>query len=252
MQKRTALITGATSGIGESTARLLAKNNFQLILCGRRADRLAKLSEQLSTLTTIYTLSFDIRDRKSVEQAFASLPNEWKSIDVLINNAGNAHGLGPVQTGNVDDWDAMMDINVKGLLYISRLVIPGMTERKNGHIINLGSIAGKEVYPNGNAYCASKFAVDALTQGMRMDLNSFGIKVTSINPGLVETEFSLVRFKGDTEKAKSVYKGITPLTGDDIANVINYVLQQPAHVVLADITIFPTAQASATIVNRNS
>ncbi len=251
MQKRIALITGATSGIGESTARLLAKNNFQLILCGRRADRLAKLGEQLSTLTTIYTLSFDIRNRKSVEQAFASLPNEWKAIDVLINNAGNAHGLAPVQTGNVDDWDAMMDINVKGLLYISRLVIPGMTERKNGHIINLGSIAGKEVYPNGNAYCASKFAVDALTQGMRMDLNSFGIKVTSINPGLVETEFSLVRFKGDIEKAKTVYKGIQPLTGDDVANVILYVLQQPPHVVLADITIFPTAQASAAIVNRN-
>ena len=251
MQKRTALITGATSGIGEATAHLLAKNNFNLILCGRRADRLAKLKDALSKLTDIHTLSFDIRARQEVEQALSSLPDQWKTIDVLINNAGNAHGLAPIQSGSVEDWDAMMDINVKGLLYISRIIIPGMTERKKGHIINLGSIAGKEVYPNGNAYCASKYAVDAITQGMRLDLNPYGIKVTSINPGLVETEFSMVRFKGDVDKAKSVYKGIQPLTGKDIADVILYVLNQPDHVVLADITVFPTAQASATVVNRN-
>jgi 3-hydroxy acid dehydrogenase/malonic semialdehyde reductase len=170
---------------------------------------------------------------------------------VLINNAGNAHGLDPIQTGNVDDWDAMIDINVKGLLYVSKEVIPVMTHRNSGHIINIGSIAGKEVYQNGNVYCASKFAVDALTRGMRMDLNPFGIKVTSINPGLVETEFSVVRFKGDETRAASVYKGIEPLRGNDIADIILYTLQAPAHVVLADITVFPTAQGSSTIVKRS-
>lgn len=251
MKDRIVLITGATSGIGESTARLLAQHQFKLILCGRRTDRLAALSKELSAHTKIHTLSFDVRERESVEEAINSLPAEWKTIDVLINNAGNAHGLAPIQTGSVEDWDAMIDINVKGLLYVSRMIIPVMTERNSGHIINIGSIAGKEVYPNGNVYCASKSAVDFLTQGMRIDLNAHGIKVTSINPGLVETEFSLVRFKGDSERAKSVYKGIQPLTGDDIANVVLYVLQQPPHVVLADITIFPTAQASATIVKRN-
>lgn len=251
MQKRIALITGATSGIGEATAHLLAANNFNLILCGRRTDRLEEIKEILSTFTNIHTLSFDVRNRPAVEQALNSLPDKWKAIDVLINNAGNAHGLAPIQSGSVEDWDAMMDINVKGLLYVSRTIIPGMTERKKGHVINIGSIAGKEVYPNGNVYCASKYAVDALTQGMRLDLNPFGIKVTAINPGLVETEFSLVRFKGDKEKAKSVYKGIQPLTGNDIANIILYVLNQPDHVVLADITVFPTAQASAIVVKRD-
>lgn len=248
---RTALITGATSGIGLATARLLAKHNFRLILCGRRKERLTALAEELQSQTETTTLSFDVRQREEVQQQIQSLPASWKSVDVLINNAGNAHGLDPIQTGNVDDWDAMMDINVKGLLYVTKEIVPGMTERKAGHVINIGSIAGKEVYPNGNVYCASKFAVDALTRGMRMDLNPFGIKVTSINPGLVETEFSVVRFKGDSEKAASVYKGLTPLRGEDIADVILYVLSAPAHVVLADITIFPTAQGSSTIVRRN-
>jgi 3-hydroxy acid dehydrogenase/malonic semialdehyde reductase len=252
MTKRIALITGSTSGIGEATARLLAKNNFNLILCGRREDRLEKIQQELSTQTQVTTLSFDVRDRDAVIKALQSLPAKWKAIDVLLNNAGNAHGLAPIQSGDVEDWDAMMDINVKGLLYVSREVIPGMTERKAGHIINIGSIAGKEVYANGNVYCASKFAVDALTRGMRMDLNAFGIKVTSINPGLVETEFSLVRFKGDEAKASSVYKGIEPLTANDIADIILYVLSAPAHVVLADITVFPTAQGSATLINRKS
>lgn len=249
--KKIALITGATSGIGEATARLLAINNFDLIICGRRKDRLKNLEAELSALTKVIALSFDVRDYEEVKIAIASLPLQWKSIDVLVNNAGNAHGLDPIQTASVTDWDSMIDINVKGLLYVSREVIPTMTERKSGHIINLGSIAGKEVYPNGNVYCASKFAVDALTKGMRMDLNSFGIKVTSINPGLVETEFSLVRFKGDDQKASSVYKGIEPLKAEDIANIILYVLTSPAHVMLADITVFPTAQASSTLVNRN-
>ncbi|MDQ2656341.1 MAG: SDR family NAD(P)-dependent oxidoreductase, partial [Bacteroidota bacterium] len=199
MGQRIALITGATSGIGEATARLLAKNNFNLIICGRRKDRLEKMRGELSALTNVMTLSFDVRDYNAVQSSLQSLSGDWKNIDVLVNNAGNAHGLDPIQRGNVADWDAMIDINVKGLLYVSREIIPGMTERKSGHIINIGSIAGKEVYPNGNVYCASKFAVDAISQGMRIDLNPFGIKVTSIHPGLVETEFSLVRFKGDEE-----------------------------------------------------
>lgn len=250
MEKRIVLITGATSGIGEATARLLSKNNYKLIICGRRADRLKKLSEELSANTSVTTLSFDVRNYKAVKEAIASLPPAWKTIEVLINNAGNAHGLDPIHTGSLDDWDAMMDINVKGLLYVSKEILPGMTERKNGHVINLGSIAGKEVYANGSVYCASKFAVDALTRGMRIDLNPFGIKVTSITPGLVDTEFSMVRFKGDEEKAANVYKGIEPLHANDIADIMLYVLSSPPHVQLADITVFPTAQASATVVNR--
>ncbi|MBT1690264.1 SDR family NAD(P)-dependent oxidoreductase [Dawidia soli] len=250
MQKRIALITGATSGIGEATARLLAAHNFELILCGRRRERLDVLQQELTAHTRVTTLSFDVREHADVQRAIASLPAEWRAIDVLINNAGNAHGLDPIQTGSLADWDAMIDINVKGLLYVSKEVLPVMTGRQSGHIINLGSIAGKEVYPNGNVYCASKFAVDALTRGMRMDLNAYGIKVTSINPGLVETEFSLVRFKGDETKASAPYQGMTPLKGTDIADIILYVLQAPPHVVLADITVFPTAQASSTQVKR--
>lgn len=252
MGQRNVLITGATSGIGEATARLLAKNKYNLILCGRRQQKLDNLKAELLAQTKVTTLSFDVRDKHAVKTALNSLSGEWTNIDVLINNAGNAHGLDPIQTGSIDDWDAMMDINVKGLLYVSREVISGMTKQKSGHIINIGSVAGKEVYPNGNVYCASKFAVDALTRGIRMDLNPFGIKVTSINPGLVETEFSLVRFKGDSEKAASVYKGIKPLSGQDIADVILYVLSAPDHVVLADITVFPTAQASSTLVKRET
>lgn len=250
MAQRNVLITGATSGIGEATARLLAKNKYNLILCGRRRDRLDKLREELSAQTKVTTLSFDVRDYEAVRSALNSLEAEWKKIDVLINNAGNAHGLDPIYKGSVEDWDAMMDINVKGLLYVSREVTPGMTQQKSGHIINIGSVAGKEVYPNGNVYCASKFAVDALTKGMRIDLNPFGIKVTSIHPGMVETEFSLVRFKGDAQKADSVYKGLKPLSGEDIADVILYVLSTPDHVVIADMLVFPKAQASATVVHR--
>jgi NADP-dependent 3-hydroxy acid dehydrogenase YdfG len=252
MNKRIALITGATSGIGEATARLLAKNDFSVIICGRRKDRLDKLTKELSAITKVTQLSFDVRDRAAVTNAWASLSAEWKNVDVLVNNAGNAHGLDPIQSGNVDDWDAMMDINVKGLLYITREVLPLMVERKSGHVINIGSIAGKEVYPNGNVYSASKFAVDAITKGMRIDLNAHGIKVTGIHPGMVDTEFSTVRFKGDETRASNVYKGVKPLVADDIADLILFALTRPAHVVIADLVVFPTAQASATVVKRDS
>jgi 3-hydroxy acid dehydrogenase/malonic semialdehyde reductase len=248
--KRIALITGATSGIGEATARILAANNFKLILAGRRSDRLEKLTDELCQVTEVISLSFDVRDRSQTAHSIGSLQAEWKNIDVLVNNAGNAHGLAPIQTGEVEDWDAMIDINVKGLLYVSKQVIPGMIERRAGHIINIGSIAGKEVYPNGNVYCASKFAVDALTKGMRMDLNPFGIKVTGIHPGMVETEFSLVRFKGDAERAKAVYQGLTPLYAEDIADVILFAVTRLSHVVIADMVVLPTAQASATVLKR--
>ncbi len=249
--QRIVLITGATSGIGEATARLLSTNGFKLVLCGRRVDRLKKLAEELSANTEVTTLSFDVRNRQAVTASLRSLPDAWKKIDVLINNAGNAHGLDPIQSGNIDDWDAMMDINVKGLLYVSREILPGMVERKSGHVVNLGSIAGKEVYANGNVYCASKFAVDALTRGMRIDLNSAGIKVTAIQPGMVETEFSLVRFKGDAERAAAAYKGLTALKGEDIADLILFAITRPPHVVVADLVVFPVAQASATVVKRD-
>ncbi len=249
--QRIVLITGATSGIGEATARLLAANNFKLILCGRRKERLQTLAEELKTQTEVTTLSFEVRNQKEVAASIESLPPAWKQIDVLINNAGNAHGLDPIQTGSVDDWDAMMDINVKGLLYVTKAVMPVMVQRNAGHIINIGSIAGKEVYGNGNVYCASKFAVDALTKGMRIDLNAHSIKVTAIHPGLVETEFSLVRFKGDEERSKNVYKGFEPLQANDIADLILFALTRPPHVVIADLVVLPTAQASATVVRRN-
>lgn len=250
MSKRIALITGATSGIGEATARLLASNNFDLILCGRRKDRLQKLSAELATLTRIHTLAFDVRDKKETTTQLTSLPDDWKNIDVLVNNAGNAHGLDSIQNGSVEDWDAMMDINVKGLLYVTKAILPVMVQRNKGHIINIGSIAGQEVYANGNVYCASKFAIDALTKGMRIDLNVHGIKVTGIHPGMVETEFSLVRFKGDAEKAANVYKGVEALRGEDIADLILFAVTRPAHVVVADLVVLPTAQASATVVKR--
>jgi len=250
-QKRTALITGATSGIGEATAKLLAEHDFNLILCGRRKDRLENLKADLRSKTEVTILSFDVRDKKEVSAAIESLEKKWRQIDILINNAGNAHGLAPIQSGSVDDWDAMIDINVKGLLYVSHEVLPVMVENKRGHIINIGSIAGKEAYPNGNVYCASKFAVDALTKGMRIDLNQHGIKITAIHPGLVETEFSLVRFKGDEDRANSVYRGYEPLRPEDIADMILFALTRPPHVVMADLVVLPTAQASATIVKKN-
>jgi len=250
MTQKIALITGATSGIGRETARLLADNNYKLICCGRREERLQELVTELESKTEISTLQFDVRDKEEVKSKIESLTGGWERIDVLVNNAGNAHGMDFIQEGSTDDWDAMIDINVKGLLYVSREIIPGMIERGHGHIVNLGSVAGKEVYPRGNVYCASKFAVDAINTGMRMDLNQHGIKVTSINPGLVETEFASVRFKGDEEKASAVYKGYKPLTGKDIAECILFAINQPDHVVIADMLVFPKDQASSTIVNK--
>ncbi len=248
--RKTALITGATSGIGSATAHELAKHNINLILCGRRQERLDTIKKALERTTDVHTLNFDVRDKDATFEAIASLPEHFKHIDILINNAGNAHGLDPIQTGDTDDWDAMMDINVKGLLYVSKAVIPQMTERESGHIINIGSSAGKEVYPKGNVYCASKHAVLAITEGMRIDLNPFGIKVSAINPGLVETEFSQVRFKGDAA-ADNVYKGYKALQPEDIAEIIYFAISRPAHVNIADLLVFPTAQASSTIVKKN-
>jgi len=247
--KRTALITGATSGIGRATAHEFAKHGINLILCGRRQSRLDIIKKALDRETEVHTLNFDVRNKKEVFDAIASLPEEFKSIDILINNAGNAHGLDPIQDGNLDDWDAMMDINVKGLLYMSKAVIPQMTERHSGHIINIGSSAGKEVYPKGTVYCGSKHAVVAITEGMRIDLNPFGIKVTAINPGLVETEFSKVRFKGD-KIADSVYKGFKALQAEDIADIIYFAISRPSHVNIADLLVFPTAQANSTTVKK--
>lgn len=249
--KQTAFITGATSGIGKATAKIFAKNNVRLILCGRRAERLKELQSELSTLTEVTTLQFDVSKRTEVEAAISSLPNNFKEIDILINNAGNAHGLSTIQDGDVDDWDAMIDINVKGLLYVSKAIIPKMTERNKGFIVNIGSIAAKEVYMNGNVYCASKYAVNALNKGMRLDLNKYNIRVSAIHPGAVETEFSDIRFKGDTQKAKAVYAGYKALQAEDIADIIYFVISRPYHVNIEDLVVYPTAQASATIMNKH-
>lgn len=250
MENKIALVTGATSGIGKACAITLAKLGYHIIATGRRSERLQELEHELPDTINYLPLVFDVRDREKVLDILGALPEEWKAIDVLINNAGNAHGLDPIQNGSLDDWDAMMDINVKGLLYVSKAIIPGMTKRKSGIIINIGSIAGKEVYPNGNVYCGSKHAVDAITKGMRIDLNPFGLKVIAIHPGLVETEFSLVRFKGDEKRSESVYQGFEPLLAQDIADIVEFAVTRPPHVVIADVVVLPTAQASATIVNK--
>ena len=249
-EKPTAFITGATSGIGLATAKLFASNKINLVICGRRKERLNELKKELSRHTKVFILEFDVQDKKAVFEAIASLPEEFSNIDILINNAGNAHGLDSIEEGNIDDWEAMLDINVKGLLYVSKAIMPIMIKNKSGHIINIGSIAGKEVYPMGNVYCASKYAVDAINQGMRIDLNKYGIRVGAINPGLVETEFSKVRFKGDDGRAEATYKGYMPLQPEDIADVIHFMVTRPPHVNIADLLILPTAQASATIVNK--
>lgn len=250
--QQTALITGATSGIGKATAQLFAKNNINLIICGRRIEKLQKLQQELSQFTKVHILQFDVRYNEEVQNAINSLPDEFKHIDILINNAGNAHGLDSIQNGNIEDWDAMIDGNVKGLLYVSKAIIPQMVERNNGFIVNIGSIAGKDVYPNGNVYCASKFAVNALNKGMRIDLNQHNIRVSAIHPGLVETEFSDIRFKGDSERAKTVYQGYKALQPEDIADIIHFVVTRPYHVNIEDLIVYPTAQASATIVNKNA
>ncbi|WP_378188448.1 SDR family NAD(P)-dependent oxidoreductase [Aquimarina sp. W85] len=247
---KTALITGATSGIGKATAHELAKKNINLILCGRRTDRLKQIENELNKHVKVCTLSFDIRNKDEVSKAIKNLPPEFSTIDILINNAGNAHGLDSIQSGSIDDWDAMIDSNIKGLLYISKAILPTMITQGSGHIINIGSIAGKEVYPNGNVYAATKHAVDALNKAMLLDLNGKGIRVGAIHPGLVETEFSDVRFKGDSDKAASVYKGFTPLTPEDIADIIAFVVTRPYHVNISDLIVLPTAQANSTTVYK--
>ncbi|MBZ9626492.1 SDR family NAD(P)-dependent oxidoreductase [Psychroflexus sp. CAK57W] len=247
-----ALITGASSGIGLATARRFAKEHFKLILCGRRQERLDDLKSELSPQTEVTTLNFDVRDQQAVNEALESLPTQFKAIQILINNAGNAHGLDYIQEGSSTDWDAMLDINVKGLLYVSQPIIQTMIQNKEGHIINIGSTAGKEVYPKGNVYCASKHAVDAINKGMRMDLYEHGIRVGAINPGMVETEFSKVRFKGDEERADQVYKGYKALQPEDIADIIHFTVTRPYHVNIADLVVMPTAQAGSGMINKSS
>lgn len=244
-----ALITGATAGIGEAISKKMASLNYNLIITGRRNERLIALKKELTSAFPIevLTLNFDVRNLTEVNANIDRLTAEWQNIDVLVNNAGLAAGLGKIQDGVVDDWEQMIDTNIKGLLYVTRKVSPLMIKHQQGHIINIGSIAGKEVYPNGGVYCSTKHAVDALTKGMRMDMVEHGIKVTAIHPGMVETEFSMVRFKGDKAKADAVYQGLTPLYAQDIAEAVEFAVTRPAHVNINDLVIMPTAQASATI-----
>ncbi|SNV45723.1 NADP-dependent 3-hydroxy acid dehydrogenase YdfG [Chryseobacterium taklimakanense] len=248
---KTIFITGATSGIGKACAELFAKQGNRLILCGRREDKLAELKERFSGTNEVHTLKFDVRNADEVENAINSLPEGFKSIDVLINNAGNAHGLEPVCDGSFADWDAMMDGNVKGLLYVSKFLIPGMKDRKSGHIVNISSVAARQTYANGVVYCASKRAVDVISEGMRLELTEFGIKVTNIQPGAVETEFSEIRFKGDKERAATVYAGYEALKPDDIADAIGYCVNAPKHVSISDLTIYPSAQSEPRTIHRN-
>jgi len=247
MQK-IALITGATAGIGKATAIIFAENSFNVIITGRRKEKLQELTKEITQKYNVETLalSFDVRNKPAVEDAINSLSDEWKKIDVLVNNAGLAAGFSRIQDGDIEDWDTMIDTNIKGLLYVSRMIMPIMIKNGSGHIINIGSIAGKETYLNGNVYSATKYAVDALTQSMRIDLLSHGIRVTGICPGLVETEFSVVRYKGDSERADKIYKGFKALTAEDIADVIFFTASRPEHVNINDIVIMPTAQANTT------
>lgn len=245
---KTILITGASSGIGYATAKKLAKGN-RLILCGRRFERLQQLQAELTNTPTLL-LQFDVANKEDVFTAFESIPTEWQNIDVLINNAGNAHGLASFQDADLNDLDAMIDINVKGLIYVTKACLPFIKQSNQAHVVNISSIAGKQAYTNGTTYCASKWAVEALTKGMRLDFLPLGIKVTGIAPGAVETEFSLVRFKGNENLAENVYKGYQPLKAEDIAESIAFAVNQPKHIQLADITILPQAQADATTILR--
>ncbi len=248
--KKTALITGATSGIGEATARLFAKNNIDLVLCGRRKEKLTSLENELSSLVSVKTLSFDVGNKESVNKNLNSLKGTWQHIDILVNNAGGAHGLDLFIDGDLNDWEQMIDYNVKGLLYVSKVIVPWMIKRKKGQIINISSIAGKQTYAKGMVYCASKSGVEAISKGMRLELVPHGIRVSNIAPGAVETEFSIVRFKGDQKKAKSVYSNFDPLVAQDIADSIFYCINVPSHVQIADMTIFPAAQSDATTIHR--
>lgn len=250
--KKIALITGATSGLGKAIALSLAQEGYYVIITGRRKDKLEELEQEIEVKyeSKVLSLCFDVRDYSQVEKAIAALPEDWKKIDVLVNNAGLAVGLDPIFSGEVDDWERMIDTNIKGLLYVTRTVSPMMVERKSGHIINIGSIAGKGVYPNGAVYCATKYAVDALSQGMRMDMLPYGIRVTQICPGAVETEFSLVRFKGDKKRADQVYVGFENLVAEDIANAVLFAVSQPKHVDIQDMLVMPTAQASGSLFHK--
>ena len=248
--EKIALVTGATSGIGKATALKLAEAGYSVIITGRRWHLLAELEKQLIQKSRVLALSFDVSNNEEVNHAIDKLPEEWKNIELLVNNAGLAAGLSSIQNGDIEDWEKMIDTNVKGLLYVTKKIIPMMISHNRGHIVNIGSIAGKEVYPMGNVYCATKYAVDALTKAMRIDLLEHNIKVTGICPGMVETEFSLVRFKGNKENAKTVYDGLEPLKAEDVADVILFAVTRPSHVNLNDIVITPTAQASATNVIR--
>jgi len=248
----TVLITGATSGIGLGCARKFAQNGDKLILTGRNAVRLSEIQKELADMgTEVVTLAFDIRDREEAKRQLSELPDGWQNIDVLINNAGLALGLEPEQDGNLDDWETMIDTNIKGLLTMTRLVVPGMVKRNRGHIINIGSIAGDAAYAGGNVYCATKAAVKAITDGLRIDVAETAIRVTNLKPGLVETNFSNIRFHGDTDRAAKVYQGIKPLTGDDIADVAVYVANAPEHVQIAEVTILATHQASVNVIKRD-
>ena len=248
--KKTALITGATSGIGEACARKFAEGGYRLILTGRNGKKLEELKDELNT--EVLTLNYDVRDRKATEAAVKSIPEDWAAIDVLINNAGLALGLEPEYEGDMDDWETMIDTNIKGLLTMTRLIVPGMVERNCGHVINIGSVAGDAAYAGGNVYCATKSAVKAITDGLRIDVAHTAVRVTNLKPGLVETRFSNVRFHGDDERADNVYKGITPLTGADIADVAYYAASAPAHVQIAEVLILATHQASGSVVYRKS
>ncbi|MFC7525823.1 SDR family oxidoreductase [Parapedobacter sp. GCM10030251] len=254
MSQKKAFITGASAGIGAACASVFAREGYDLLLAARRIDRLTELSDQLMSSYGINThlLALDVRDADEVFSTFSNLPSGWQQVDVLINNAGLSQGLDPIHEGDIGDWDRMIDTNIKGLLYVTRAVAPIMAARNEGHIINIGSIAGKEVYPNGNVYCATKHAVDALTKGMRIDLLDKHIRVTAIHPGMVETEFSVVRFKGDKDRAAAVYQNLEPLVADDVAEAAWFAVSRPKHVNINDLVIMPTAQATATLMIREN
>jgi len=253
LKDKIVLITGASAGIGEACAKAFAAEGAKLILAARRVERLKALSQKLDKkyCTDSLVIKLDVQDRNEVSNALGDIPQDWQNIDILINNAGSSQGLDKVQDGHYENWEIMIDTNVKGLLYVTREILPGMIKRGTGHIVNLGSIAGYLVYPSGNVYCATKHAVRALTEGMQMDVVDTPVRVSAVSPGLVETEFSLVRFKGDAEKAKNVYKGIHPLTGEDVAEAIIFCVTRPAQVNINDIIIMPTSQASALVVHRD-
>ncbi len=250
--KKTALITGATSGLGRAIALRLAKEGYNVIITGRRKERLEELEKEIEVKyeSKVYSLCFDVRVYDEVKKSIESLPQEWRTIDILVNNAGLAAGLAPIQEGEIADWEQMIDTNIKGLLYITRTVSPSMVSRKSGHVVNIGSVAGRGVYPNGAVYCATKYAVKALSEGMRMDFLPYNIRVTQISPGAVETEFSLVRFKGDQNRADQVYAGYENLVADDIADAVYYAVSQPPHVDIQDMLVMPTAQASGSMFHK--